>query len=582
MHYKKVLLGYKSEVDGEKFFLAKDGKRNPLHELESNLENFQRTDLPHDDLHPQCVFPARYQYFKKNLNLSVPEVKCPQYTWWRENIPFKSATVIFASYYAGNPASIYGHTFLRINSSESRNISDYGLDFSAITTTDHGLEFAVRGLLGGYTGLFSLKPYYIKLNDYIENESRDLWEYDLNLTPAQIDTMLAHLWELLRYGQFDYFFLDENCSYQILTLIEVANPNLHLSDEFFFKAIPIDTIKKIVESGAVQNIQYRPAYKKTVVQKLKRLSRDERKQMDEIVRFKSKYEDVKSVKVIEAATATLRYERFEEKKFTMDQQKLLRDLLVYRAKLGGTVEKEEILSAQEIKAIRPDRSHDSEKYSFAVGNNTKLDTFTEMTARASLNDLLELDRGYPKHSLIETSHLKLRYTPDHKRLFFQELKYAEAISLFPLDGNEFKWSWRAGGKSYRVYDQSCKDCVSHQLKSGGGVATNLGFIDMTVYSLVLINAEISKGFYRGYRVAPALDLGSVWTIYENLKIHYDFEIDRDLNRATQYRDLRLLHQLGIAWNYRTQQEWRLNATSWDSIKGQNSVEEFQLNYSLYY
>ena len=581
MHYKKVLLGYKSEVDGDKFFISPKGKRDPETELTANLEMFQQ-EHPAGDLHPQCVFPARFRYLKKNFNLKAQEVDCQQYSWWRQNLPYKSVTVIFASYYANNPASIYGHSFLRINSSDTKNISDYGLDFSAITTTDHGVEFAVRGLLGGYTGLFSLKPYYLKLNDYIENESRDLWEYDLSLTPEQIDYMLAHLWELMRYGQFDYYFLDENCSYQILTLLEVADPSLHLSDDFFFKTIPIDTIKEVMKSGTVKAVHYRLSYKKNVMMKLNSLSSPERKRTDEILEFKTKPETETSPKVLEASAASLRYERFEQKALTEDQKNLLRDIQLSRARIGGVTETQAEPTAAEIKSIRPDLSHHSEKYTFAVGYNTLLNTYTEITARASLNDLIELDRGYPYHSLIETSHLKLRYVPEKQRLFFQELKYAEAFSLFPLDGHEFKWSWRAGLRSYRVYDQTCKDCVSHQLKSGGGLAKDLGQSKMTVYSLILANGEVSKGFYRGYRLSPALDSGLVWTLRENIKLNYDFEVNHDLNRQSSVREFRLTHQFAIAWNYHTQQEWRLSATSWDSVKNEVPVEEIQFSYGFYY
>lgn len=583
LHYKKALIGYKSEVDAESFFYDKEGKTDPKKEMIASLKKMSLEDMPGDLNHPQCVFPARFKYLKDLFNLQVKPVECSEYKWWRENLPFKSLTIIFASYYANNPASMFGHTLLRINSSDKSSISDYGVDFSAIADTDHGIEFAIRGLMGGYMGLFSIKPYYMKLNEYIENENRDLWEYDLNLTSGQIDKMLSHLWELMRFGQFDYFFLTENCSYQLLTLLEVANPELKLSDEFVWKTMPIDTIKAITKANIVTDVRYRPAYKKTVLQRQMLLNKNEKKELKEVTSFNKDPEGVDSAKVLEAAIALLRYERFEEKKFTSEQSKLLKGLLAQRASVGGKVEYPDLKETFPIEKLRPDTSHDSEKYTIGIGNNSALKgAYTEIGLKAALHDLLDIDDGYPKHALIDVANLKLRYSGENKNIFFQELKYAEAFSLFPLDEYEFKWSWRAGGRSYRVYDSSCDNCVAHQLKSGGGISVNLAFIDMDVYSLLLLNAEVSKDFYRGYRIAPALNLGGVWTVRNNLKAHYEFELNKDLNAPTYYRDVRVSHLLGIGLNINLQQEVRINAQSWQSIKGVRPTEEIQLSYSFYY
>lgn len=583
LHYKKRWIGgFESEVDNANFFYAKDGKNNPEAEIKASVEMFSRTDIPAGPMHPQCVFPARFQYLKKVFNLSPAPVECTEYKWWKSNLPYHSVSVIFASYYANNPASMFGHTLLRINSSDKKNISDYGVDFSAITTTDHGVEFAVRGLMGGYTGLFSLKPYYMKLNEYLENENRDLWEYDLKLSPEQIGYMLDHLWELMRHGSFDYFFLDENCSYEILTLLEVANPDWNLSDEFVWKAIPIDTVKTLVEVGAVSDVHYRPAYKKTVTHKFNALSWSEKGDVKDLLNGKVAPPDVKNARVLEAAIASLRYERFEEKKFTKEQEELLKAIQIQRASVGGVVEYKDIKESLPVSDLRPDTSHDSEKYGLAFGYNDTLKAYTEIQFKAALHDLLDLDRGYPTKSMIDVADLKFRYSGDQNRFFFQELKYADAMSLFPLDGSEFKFSWRAGGRSYRVYDQYCDNCVSHQLKTGAGLAKNILPLDMTVYSLLLFNGELSDKFYRGYRLSPALEVGTVWEFLEQFKLHYDLEIHKDINRKSHYEDFRTINQLGFSYNHNIQHEWRLNGTAWSTPKQVDSVSEIQLRYSFYY
>jgi hypothetical protein len=40
-------------------------------------------------------------------------------------------------------------------------------------------------LTGQYPGEYSIMPYYRKVKEYGDFESRDLWEYELNLTPEE-------------------------------------------------------------------------------------------------------------------------------------------------------------------------------------------------------------------------------------------------------------------------------------------------------------------------------------------------------------------------------------------------------------
>jgi len=74
-----------------------------------------------------------------------------------------------------------------------------------------------------------IAPYYSKVNEYLFGESRDLWEYALDLEPSQVEWLVEHLWELVVNGSFDYFYLDENCSFHLLSLLEIAQPQWHLT-----------------------------------------------------------------------------------------------------------------------------------------------------------------------------------------------------------------------------------------------------------------------------------------------------------------------------------------------------------------
>lgn len=87
-----------------------------------------------------------------------------------------------------------------------------------------------------------MQPYYKLVRTYSDLESRDLWEYRLNLTPAQLQRLLEHAWEL-RDIHFDYYFFRENCALQqLLTLLETLIP-LMLSDRFTLWTLPADTLR---------------------------------------------------------------------------------------------------------------------------------------------------------------------------------------------------------------------------------------------------------------------------------------------------------------------------------------------------
>src|SRR5207249_4634465 len=86
-----------------------------------------------------------------------------------------------------------------------------------------------------------------------------IWEYRLNFSDAQVRRLLMHAWELGN-SYFDYFFFKENCSYHLLSLLEYADPNLHLTEQFIFWTVPAHTVRLVVaQPGLVGDVAYRPS-----------------------------------------------------------------------------------------------------------------------------------------------------------------------------------------------------------------------------------------------------------------------------------------------------------------------------------
>ena len=153
-----------------------------------------------------------------------------------------------------NPSSMFGHTFLRFDRAEQderTRLLSYSVNYGAAVDADNGLQFALYGLTGGYPGTYSVMPYHQLVRKYSDYENRDIWEYQLNLTATEVRRLLEHLWEL-QSNYADYYFFDENCSYQLLFLLDVARPGLALTDRFEVYAIPVDTVRAVVDQPAAR------------------------------------------------------------------------------------------------------------------------------------------------------------------------------------------------------------------------------------------------------------------------------------------------------------------------------------------
>ena len=261
----------KSEIDDPNFFFAKDGKTNPSAELNATLDAFF-DEKTFDDNASACLFPARKAWLQEQLGIDdLPQVSCKEYDKILQRLSPTSATLVFPSAHINSPASMFGHTFLRINSTYKSKLLAYAINYAADADPDkeNGVVFAIKGLFGGYFGQYSLLPYYDKLKEYRDTEKRDIWEYDLNLTQQEVLRMVRHIWELNGTHSFYYFFT-ENCSYNMLWLMEIARPSVHLREHFTYEVIPLETVHITNAEGLIKSSNYR-ASKRTILLKYEKL-----------------------------------------------------------------------------------------------------------------------------------------------------------------------------------------------------------------------------------------------------------------------------------------------------------------------
>ncbi|MEN9809753.1 MAG: hypothetical protein RLZZ488_1320 [Pseudomonadota bacterium] len=275
--WKKILFyaptwgrGEVSLVDDERFFLHEDGKTNPEQELEQTLMAFSE-GTPADRQEALCKYPARRIYLQRTLKIvfSDPEFNsqsdvCKRYRTFAAKVKSDSVSLIFSSFFPNNPASLLGHTLLKFRRKAEEDFSgnvllDYGLNHAAIPTTDNPLLYPFMGMSGMFAGMLSMSPYYVKVQEYNNAESRDLWEYELNLNGDEIELMLASVFELSTH-RIDYYYFDDNCSYLMLALIDVGRPSLNLTRKFRAWVAPSDSVRVVANSPSlVKSVQYRPS-----------------------------------------------------------------------------------------------------------------------------------------------------------------------------------------------------------------------------------------------------------------------------------------------------------------------------------
>lgn len=203
--------------------------------------------------------------------------------------------MVFSTAYPNNPASMFGHTFLKFHNKNGKgDLLDYATSFEAkILTKDWGLIYAWKGMFGGYPGLYDLKKYYTKVAEYNHAENRDLYIYTLDLNQKQIDFLLQHLWELYNTTYFDYYFTWENCSYHLSRLLDVVlEENLELPKPWYY--LPSDLVKAITKrEGFVKKVTYCASNQKKFEAQLETLEKKDVKELRHHFKNKTLSEDKK-------------------------------------------------------------------------------------------------------------------------------------------------------------------------------------------------------------------------------------------------------------------------------------------------
>lgn len=531
LHYSHdILHRYRSSVDDPNFFLAKKGRTHPTEELLADVAAFT-SNGPLTDDSAVCQFPARYSWLNEKLNLSQGQAvpRCDRYEEWKKKLNPDGVSLIFASYYFNNPASMYGHTFLKLKRKEYQQGSgllDYTVNYSAIGNLHNGVTFALKGLLGGYYGRYATDPYYFKIQKYNNIESRDLWEYDLNFSPAELERLVQHLWELGPI-QIRYFFINKNCSYQLLPVLEAAKPNLNLSAPFVIRAVPLDTLEEVLKQpDLVKNYSLRPSHVRTMLARRAELTPEEMKMaktlaLDQSGQQLSALETLpqdRQAKVLDSAFDYLRYKAG----FFRDRPQLLQEkeqkLLTLRSQRPSSKIDPPNVAAG---VPPPQAGHGTGQGQVLFGADRE-NSFEEVSVRGALHDQEADPTGYVPGSQLEMLHLRGRYTNQTGKLNLEQLSLVEVFSLVPWDTWIHPPSWRVWTGVDVAHDlyRDPRHSMEYGVKGGSGFTFFLSARKKSML-YVMWRGEFMGGsaFDKGYRMGLGGQSGLIVPVSSKLRLH---------------------------------------------------------------
>lgn len=261
LHYDRP--AGQSEILSKDFFLSPEGKQNPEAELQATLAAFTAPWPTDGDSHARCRFPARYFWLAEQLRLPEDQVlpqHCAALARWSLPEKVQSLSLFLVSGYLGNPASIFGHSLLKLNTGatdDQAGLFDLTVSYGALVPEDEPIAlYILRGLSGGYQAGFSDRYFYTQDLVYSRTEFRDIWDYELLLTDRQRSLLLFHLWEILG-KKFTYYFLAQNCAFRLTELLELVIDEPLLTRARYWYA-PVETFHLLEDLDRQRRTAGRP------------------------------------------------------------------------------------------------------------------------------------------------------------------------------------------------------------------------------------------------------------------------------------------------------------------------------------
>ncbi|WP_234996075.1 DUF4105 domain-containing protein [Pseudobacteriovorax antillogorgiicola] len=445
LHYQKSLFGYESTIDHPSFFFHPEGNSDPVAEKAATIQFMNSgKKLRHKGqyIDPICLFPARYRFLEKFIRRKKPH--CEGIAHWRTKLALESISLVYASAYENNPSSLFGHTFIKLNLKRQQGYDylNYGLSFAAALDPNDGLLYIVKGMVGGYYGVFSLEPYYKMVNEYNLSENRSLWEYEISLSEPQRLLFIEHIWELYQTALIDYYFIDDNCASILLEIIDVLFPNAMLADKTGVFVSPHQIVSILVENISLTSIKYKPSLRDQVLYKISHLPNSQvRSLVASIDQLNMQNDQIASPAYLDAQLDLITYKK---RISSWDEQQKIIDfenqVLLKVASIDQPVPSKALRSASN----DPSLGHKVRKV--RLGLSMQGDRWgPEFRFKYGFHDILDSYKGFEPHYQVNYLDIKAFYHSN----FNYDASLIHILALNEDTAFDTAWAWEAGGGVYR-------------------------------------------------------------------------------------------------------------------------------------
>lgn len=569
LHYEKPLVGSASSaIKTSDFFYSETGAVDAYAELKATLSAFR--DSPSE----QCKFPARSLFISEYVQ-PLTEVNCVQFDAFLSNINPTDLSLIYASGYLGNPASMYGHVFLKFNNTEQSELLDNTYNYGArYPENEHPIAYILNGIFGGYDGYFANQKYHHQTLTYTESELRDLWEYSLSLGSKEITFLLAHLWELEQVPM-TYYFFKQNCAYQIAKLLTIATNRSYLPKTKPW-VMPFDIVTTIKENhpSLIKSVKYHPSRQEALYTRFAQLSDKERAALKDALEAEevSSYSlteilaplnDEQKKRVIDTAFDYFSYitqTKDDDALFAVQQNRKV----FVDARFGLPPGKSNFAA----KALKPPHdAQDTTLIQIGLVRNTSTGTQARIRFRANYYDLLTINPARIPFSELSTFDMKL-YIDSEARIDFAELTALRITNLnaattdLPGD-SKLTWKLATGYRELSVKNDMNSLYIDGLVGKSYSPKQNIAMYGG------LSTTATSKNNLGGY-LAVGAEFGGVTHISPQYSMSFSVGHQRYVNAPDQKR------------TYATWEQRFLNNQQYDVRALLRYNEEFEYSVSLSY
>lgn len=558
----------KSEVKDTSYFLAVDGNENPTNELIETINNYQYENIT--DESPVCKFPARYYHLSKYVNFPKYETinkECSRLNKWSGFKDTSSLSVILVSGYISNPASTFGHSFLKLNNEKSNGMFDYSMNYGALVPNDENiLKYIFKGLTGGYEAGFSDKYFYTQDLTYSNTEFRDMWEYKLNITEEDKNLILLHLWEIIG-KKFDYFFLTKNCGFRVSEIINLIstttivgeNPMWFLPVETFYD---LEQIKNSKNESIISEINFIPSNSRVFDFYFNKLNSKLKEVVKDLIKTKlikkDNFNSLSEEEKIEVLDFLLLFYKNSiiTDPINEDLKELKKEVLVERFKYNISETSED-----KLKEI-PSPSKNTTPIDFKLGGSyNKID---KGYSTISFSPYYLSYLGISNMGLDELITLNTEIGFNEEKIFLEKFELIK-IRKMKLEENDnllggFDYSWKLNIGVKKTYNYEKKEKYNTYLTYGIGKTYKISefyispMIDTTLnndneYIAITPNINIDYS-YTQYKLN--IDLGVKYNIFDekninneyiNLSTQYNISKNNNLGYYVEYDDLNIKHSI---------------------------------------